>query len=334
MQRILIAGVLLAWPMVAYGEPQPSWHGKPVQHWIDRLSADHVQARWYATYALGQIGAATNDPADLSAAIGPLGEVLADPDRIQYEYVRGGAAWALGQIGPMPHDEVTRSVVQPLSEALESQLISVRRNAAAALGNFGEAATPAIERLLRLLGDDDAVVRVNGAVALWKIQRHPRAVPTLVEMARGDDAAGAFAAVDALGHIGSESDAVLPALVQSLGHGDADVRRAAARAMGRFGPAAAAALREPLFRPDPRSRRSATEALGWIGPKAIPALLVVLKENEDAAARRAAARALGRMGPQAKQAESALVTAVSDTDRKVQEAAATALKKIREAESP
>ncbi|MEE8450652.1 MAG: HEAT repeat domain-containing protein, partial [Thermoguttaceae bacterium] len=214
MQRLLTAALLLALPMVAHAEPEASWHGKPAQHWIDQLSSDQVQTRWYATYALGQIGAemnseGTDETVDLSAAVGPLTEILADPDRIQLEYVRGGAAWALGRIGPMSLDEAaTRNVVRRLIEALDSQLVSVRRNAPIALGNFGEAADPAVDRLVGLLGDDDAVVRVNGAVALWKIRRHSRAVPTLAQMARGGDATAAFEAIEALGHIGPDSDAV------------------------------------------------------------------------------------------------------------------------------
>ena len=334
MQRLLIAVLLLALPAIAYGEPEASWQGKSVPHWIVQLSADEVQTRWYATYALGQIGAATGETADLVPAIGPLTEILADPDRVQYEYVRGGAAWALGQIGPMADDQLaTRNVVEQLIEALGSQLVSVRRNAPAALGNFGDAATPAVDRLVQLLGDDDVVVRVNSAVALWKIQQYPQSVTILAQLARGGDPTGAFAAVEALGRIGTDSDAALPVLVQALGHRDADVRRAAARALGRFGAAAVPALREPLFGPDAQSRRSATEALGWIGPRAIAALLVVLK-NEDPAVRRVAARALGRMGGEAKRAESALVEAVGDNDRQVQEAAASALKKIRATDGP
>jgi HEAT repeat protein len=77
-------------------------------------------------------------------------------------------------------------------------------------------------------------------------------------------------------------------------------------------------------------RRSAAEALGWIGPKATPALVAVLK-NEDPALRRAASQALGRLGPDAKTAEAALVEAVGDRDRQVQEAAAWALRKVRAA---
>ena len=58
-------------------------------------------------------------------------------------------------------------------------LLAVRRSAVEALGNFGPAAKPAVSELLRMLNNNDETTRVNAAVALWKIARHPKAVPAL-----------------------------------------------------------------------------------------------------------------------------------------------------------
>ena len=51
-----------------------------------------------------------------------------------------------------------------------------------ALGNFGPAAKAAVSELVKMLGNEDEIVRVNAAVALWKIKGHPKAVPALLEM--------------------------------------------------------------------------------------------------------------------------------------------------------
>ena len=124
-----------------------------------------------------------------------------------------------------------------------------------------------------------------------------------------------------LGRLEADPAAVTPALLDALGHGDADVRRAAARALGGLGAAALPVLKAPLSDSDPEVRRAAVEALGWIGVEAVPDLTDALR-NDAPEARRAAARALGRFGPAAKSAEAALIETVNDRNRDVREAAA------------
>ena len=61
----------------------------------------------------------------------------------------------------------------------------------------------------------------------------------------------------------------MPALITALGDADEGVRRSAAEALGRIGPAAAEAvpaLITALGDADAEVRRSAAEALGRIGP--------------------------------------------------------------------
>ena len=107
-----------------------------------------------------------------------------------------------------------------------------------------------------------------------------------------------------------------------------DVRRAAARSLGRLGSDVHPLLTDALAAPDAQVRRGAAEALGWIGAEALPALTAALK-NDDAAVRRASARSLGRWGPAARPAEAALVEALRDADPAVRDAAAEALRRIR-----
>ena len=118
------------------------------------------------------------------------------------EYARSMAAWALGRIGPAAEPEIPF-----LIETMHStKLLAVRRSTAEALGNFGPAAKPAVSELLKMLHNDDEITRVNAAVALWKIARHPKAVPALLEMLRHGDSSQAYAAAVALGQMEQDAE--------------------------------------------------------------------------------------------------------------------------------
>jgi tetratricopeptide (TPR) repeat protein len=129
-----------------------------------------------------------------------------------------------------------------LTEALRDADEPVRRRAAEALGQIGPAAIPALTEALR---DADEAVRVGAARALGKI---------------------------CLGKIGSAAAEVVPALTEALRDDpDRDVRWRAAYSLGLIGPAAAKAipvLTEALRDADEAIRRAAAEALGKIGPAA------------------------------------------------------------------
>jgi len=319
MKRLLFIAILLGSSAVAFGQEEAAWQGKTAGQWAGALEDADERVQWYAAYALGQLGP------DASEAAEPLIAVLAQ--RSRNEYVRGNAAWALGRIGV-----ADRAVLEVLTDTMATKVhTSVRRTCPVALGNLGPAAGPAVPALLELLEDKDATVRVNAAVALWKINRHERAIAALAEMIRSGPTPAAYRATGALGRLGAEPDTVAPPLVEAFHHADRDVRRSASRALGQLGPAAIGALKRPLADPDPEVRRSAVEALGWIGPKAVPDLIAALK-NEAPEARRAAARALGRLGGAAKAAEAALIETVNDRNRDVRQAAAKALKEIRDVE--
>jgi HEAT repeat protein len=298
---------------VACGAPE--WEGRPTEHWTRQLAEEDVRARWYAAYALGQIGP------EARAAVEPLMKILENPR--EHEYVRGNAAWALGRIGPG-----AEAAVPLLVETLSSRHLSVRRNAPLALGRMGSAAKDAAPRLRELLSDQDPTVVVHSALALWQIEEDERAVQGLVALTRQQrEDLRPYLAVSALGEIGTARNEVLPALTAALGHKDPDVRRAAARELGRIGPEALPSLQEVL-RAGHSGRPSAVEALGRIGVDALPALTEALR-SDDAASRRAAARALGRLGPAAKEAAPALIAALGDRDPAVRETIGWARGEIR-----
>jgi HEAT repeat protein len=214
----LLIGCLIVLPTSLHAPQHSTWRGKTEGQWIEQLSDKDINARWYATHALGEMGQGS------AAAVEALSKILENPQ--ENEYIRGGAAWAIGR---MP--EAAVPAVPLLARLFVSQHISVRRNSALALGNIGPAAKSAVPALLKALDDQDPTVRVNAAVALWKIDRRPEAVPKLVEMLRKDTEPGAFEAAVALGDLDANAETVSQALTEAKKSSDADVRRAAARSL-------------------------------------------------------------------------------------------------------
>ncbi|MEI8371548.1 MAG: HEAT repeat domain-containing protein [Planctomycetota bacterium] len=321
--KLLFALILLLPLSTATAQPPLGPEGKTVQQWADQLNSAEFRQQWHAAYVLGTLGPKA------AMAVPALHAVLVEVNsRNEYnnEYVRSMAVWALGRIGSAAESEIPF-----LIETMRStKLLSMSRRTAEALGNFGPAAKPAVTELLKMLSKDDEITRVNAAVALWKIESHPKALPALLEMLRHGNASQAYRAAVALGQMEKEADTVAPALIEALHTPDADVRRAAARSLGQLGKAAFPSLKKAnaLQNPDAEARRMVIEALSWIGRDAVPALTAAL-QNTSPAVRRAAARALGNLGADAQSARSALETAASDPQEDVRTAAAKALQRIR-----
>lgn len=179
------------------------------------------------------------------------------------------------------------------------------RRAAQALGRFGPGAKEAVPLLVRALQSPSTEVREF--------------------------------AVDALGRIGLEPQTVVPAIVAEADlppeHINyallAPFRRLAARALGRYGPAATAAvpvLEKALQNEDPLYRAQAAWALWRISqhPQAIPALRAALKRNESDTAFDAVL-AVAEIGAGAKAVAPDLIEALDHPDPDVRRAAASAL---------
>jgi HEAT repeat protein len=311
---MILAVVLASMVLAVPGGPKSVDANKSVARWVEDLGSPDIRTRWLATYSLGQLRAG---PAAVA-----LERVLAN--RNEEEYVRGGAAWALGRRGP----KAPASTVRSLTEGLGSTLVSVRRSAAAALGDVGDLARPTVPQLLGMLDDSDSSVRVAAAGALWKIDRHPSAIAALESTLGDRDGAKACQVAAALGELKTTDQRIIFRLAEALKHPDDDTRSAAAFSLGQVGPSAIPAVRAVVANGDERSKCHAVEALGWIGPPAVPALVEALKEDQPRISR-IAARALGRLGPAAKAAESALLRTVGDPRPEVREAAAEALRQIR-----
>lgn len=151
-----------------------------------------------------------------------------------------------------------------------------------------------------------------------------------VRQLRGADAAARREAVQALGAIGVES---VPALVAALNDASADIRTAAADALGRVGPEAKAALpalTATLKDPEKAVRQHAAFALGVVDPEdaaVLPALVELLKDS-DLEVRRHAALSLGRLGPSARPALEVLMEASKDADSRFRQLIQNAIRKI------
>jgi len=275
---------------------------------IDALRDDDRLTRWYAAGALEPIGPAAR------AAVPALIEVLRSKDKVPADSDCVGFC-------PTPGDADDRGVRLAVA-------------AARALKGIGPDARPAVPALIEVLNDPDESLRSEGAVALGSIGPNAgAAVPALVRAIKDCPVETlADQAALALGQIGSEA---VRALIEALHDHDGDVRRHAATALGGVGTKAAAAIPDllpTLSDSDEEIRTAAAEALGQIGigpgaAAAVPGLLGAIKDS-DRDVRRIAALALGKIGPSSDRVIPALIFAMRDADNGVKHAGSSALEMI------
>jgi UDP-N-acetylmuramyl pentapeptide phosphotransferase/UDP-N-acetylglucosamine-1-phosphate transferase/HEAT repeat protein/lysophospholipase L1-like esterase len=154
----------------------------------DALADPRQGVRWAAARALSR---ATLAP---ETALPQLAALLRGDD----PYLRGFAAWTLGEMGPR-----AEAAVPALVDALAREEGYGRGGASAALAKMGPAARSAVPALVQGLEDGDGERR-------WKAAR-------------------------TLGRIGPAAEAAVPALIARLSDPHEYVRAHAARALGRIG---------------------------------------------------------------------------------------------------
>ena len=147
------------------------------------------------------------------------------------------------------------------------------------------------------------------------------------------------AACEGLGNFGPGAEAAVPALCRLLG-AEYYVQKAAIKALGQIGSAAAPSLGEALSHEASHVRFAAVELLRKIGPAAeaaVPELskaltpprdvlmLSMTESTQEARFRETVARTLGQIGPAAEAAVPALSKALADLDNGVRKAAARVL---------
>ena len=243
--------------------------------------------------------------------------------------VRRAAARGLADLKPAPE-----LVLPAIRSALRNPDTAVAANAVEALASLGEPAVPALIDALRIEKIRPAVARILGRMG----PQAKKAVPALAEIAVRDDRVPARCeALMALGAIGPDAAPSVPAVVEALHGAREDVCYAACYALGRMGPSAIAAepdLRKKLSDPNESLALSAAWALARIAPtsaeiarQSVPLLIKGLADFEPRV-RTEAAISLACLGPLAKDATSALKTALRDKDEAVRDAAEKALKAI------
>ncbi|BAY83119.1 HEAT domain protein repeat-containing protein [Calothrix parasitica NIES-267] len=230
--------------------------------------------------------------------------------------VRENAAEALGRIG-------NPIAVEPLITALSDSDNSVRIYAAQALGRIGNPI--AVEPLITTINDSNSGVRRNAGAALGEIGNPIAVKPLLTALVNDSHFLVRFFMARALGKI--ENPIAVEALVTALNHSDNSLRRKAAEALGRIGnPIAVKPLITALNDSNNSVRIYAAQALGGIGNSIAVEPLITALSDSDNSVRIAAAQALGRIGNPI--AVEPLITALNDSNNLVRIYAAAALVKI------
>jgi HEAT repeat protein len=196
-----------------------------------------------------------------------------------------------GAVNPGTGDPLLQTVTEALPAVireLSDPAVPGRLKALDVLETMGPDAAPAIPDLVRVTRDPELFVRWSAARTLGKIGPvdTPATLPALTRLLQDVDLDVAVAAARALGYYGPEAKAAVPALIQSLKKAsDGRMRLAVIASLKEIGtdsrpaiPALVAALTDP----DLDVRRAAAEALGLFGPtaaEAAPALRAALQQN-------------------------------------------------------
>lgn len=127
--------------------------------------------------------------------------------------IRSAASEAVVRIGPYAH-----SAIAVLIDNLNDQVASVRWTSARALGEIGYDAFDALAGLTgSAYNDPSPRVRVESAVAIWRIDRRTRRVlRPLIDALQEPDELVRWIAAECLGDIGPEAAEALPALHEAL----------------------------------------------------------------------------------------------------------------------
>jgi HEAT repeat protein len=210
----------------------------------------------------------------------------------------------------------------------------VREMIVAAAAELGAPAVPYLRKLA--LRDENRHVQHRAREALQKMGA--AAVPALIEPLADDDAEVRIEAAYALIHLAGDAQAALDPLIAALQHDtDPTVRRYAAMALGRLGPAgqpAIPALAEALKDGHAPVRAEAADALGRLGTRVetetVVNLLIGALSDPEPEVRKEAAEALEGIGPRAKAAVPALTTLEQkDPSPQVRQEAKEALEAIQ-----
>jgi len=220
--------------------------------------------------------------------------------------------------------------VGALTEQLQDESALKRFEAAEALGKLGAAARPALPRLIDLLGDPKAWVKLEAGRALVRIGITKREVPGLVERLELVPPEVSQLLAEALAAQPAALDPLLEALAEDR---PKRLRREAVLALTLMGPQGAKALPSLLDlveSKDAALQKAARDGLRRLAPWAGECVEPIAERlrSESAGIAWIAARLLAGAGPAARAAIPALREAAAGADERVANAAAAALRSI------
>jgi HEAT repeat protein len=266
--------------------------------------------------AIDQIGERGDKAAE---AVGPLVELLKDTSA----QVRAHVAWSLGRIG-----RPAAAAVPALVALVKDPDEAVRRQAVGAVVAIRPGPKVTLPLAVNLLEQSDPAVRIRALNAI--ADTGADAVPGLIEALKNEKAV--YWACLVLREIGPAAKDAVPALVATLHHPRAEVRREAILALAAMDEAAASAV--PSIAGalgDPHTRVAATYALGRIGqvPAETEKTLRTNAQGGDKLLATSSLWALARIHPQDKEllraAVERLVTGLKDPSPFVRNASAHGL---------
>jgi HEAT repeat protein len=137
-----------------------------------------------------------------------------------------------------------------------------------------------LQQAYETLLNGDAEARAEAINTLGEAAYAP-AVPTLRRLVSEADPGTRFLAAKALGRIGDEAEAAVPDLLQALRANDMFLRAAVTGALIQIGGPAVPGLIKALFDQNKAVRRASAKALGKIGhERALPPLRVALNDAD------------------------------------------------------
>jgi HEAT repeat protein len=163
--------------------------------------------------------------------------------------------------------------VPVLRQALESQDVARREQAASILSLLGAISEPAIPQLLKCLKDESAFVRATSAAALASFSIHQeKAKATLLELLDSKDPELRRLAATNLSILGESASDLVPRLMIALDDTDSEVVRPIAQLLGQIGGPARSAL--------PKLQKIAFEKQGDVKEAATLAVELIEGKNE------------------------------------------------------
>jgi HEAT repeat protein len=238
--------------------------------------------------------------------------------------------------------DAAKNAVDALTGYLKDAEPATRASAATALGRVGVTAKPALGEFLPLLNDTEPSVRRAAVFALARIAPDDTAAGSALArlLATEKERDVRREIVISLGLFTERSGLVVQAVAGMLTDADIDTRRAAVRALGRFGtsagPAADDILKVAKSDKDKDVRVDAVRAFAAVvGPEGLKArvkdVFPILDGDPDYEVRLAAVEELGALGNAIKgdaETLAALQKRLNDPSAKVRTAAADAIRRI------